>query len=75
MAMDMVLWKIKTGLNDTAGSVFKAYVTKSLEDKIQAAQDEVVAEAVAHAKAADEAKAQAKAEASADATLMGRLFG
>ena len=71
MAMDMVLWKMKTGLNDTAGSVFKAYVTKSLEDKIQAAQDEVVAEAVAHAKAADEAKAQAKA----DATLMGRLLG
>ena len=69
MAMDMVLWKIKTGLNDTAGSVFKDYVTKSLADKLKAAQDERVREALA--KAASDGEGGA---ADGEGGLMRRFF-
>ena len=51
MAMDMVLWKMKSSFNATDGAVFKEFVRSSLSKKIAAQQEVAIADAVAKAKA------------------------
>ena len=51
MAMDMVLWKMKSSFSEIDGAVFKDYVRTSLDKKIAAQQEVAIASAVAKAKA------------------------
>ena len=52
IAMDMMLWKMKSALKATAGPVFKEFVVSSLSAKQQKAEDERVALAISTATAA-----------------------
>jgi hypothetical protein len=52
IAMDMMLWKMKSALKATAGPVFKDFVVSSLSAKQQKAEDERVALAISTATAA-----------------------
>ena len=49
IAMDMILWKMKSALKATAGPVFKDFVVSSLSAKLQKAEDNRLAIAIANA--------------------------
>ena len=71
IAMDMMLWKMKSALKATAGPVFKELVVSSLLAKQQKAEDDRVALAISTATAA----ALAAAAPQALPAARGGLFG